>query len=396
MQNIIKQCIELGVNNENLAEVEKIIESIANDKNKIEILENVLQSEIDKTYLEPTHFENTLKQKQYFDIEFTLKVSQIFTLLYPYESSNQASNYFQKINNEETLTDASLSLKENGYWVCPQLLDDDIIDSLVTALGSADFYTRNKLGTVKGYHHEKAQKIKSNTAWIKDGQSLLNVPSIQELTIDSFLLDIIGNYLNVEPIHVQCNCWWSLNYNNSKQSMKANAQLFHQDKEFIKFLKIFVYLNDVDESNGAHIYVKGSHRENRFAGKEDYKFSQRLIDKEIFDAYGEENIITMKGKKGTVILEDTSGFHKGMPIENGHRLLLQIEYANSLYFNPVHAFQKINLSTGYKAFLDDHPRFALNYSDDKYSSDMKKIKKQRFKKNIKGFLKEKVATVLNK
>jgi len=37
----------------------------------------------------------------------------------------------------------------------------------------------------------------------------------------------------------------------------------------------------------------------------------------------------MAGPTGIFFAEDTRGFHKGSPVQKGHRLLLQLQYATS-------------------------------------------------------------------
>ena len=41
-------------------------------------------------------------------------------------------------------------------------------------------------------------------------------------------------------------------------------QKFHRDYESFNFIKLFVYLTDVDKDFGPHQYIIGSHKENKF------------------------------------------------------------------------------------------------------------------------------------
>lgn len=47
--------------------------------------------------------------------------------------------------------------------------------------------------------------------------------------------------------------------------------------------------------------------------------------------FGEQNIMRFVGKRGTILIVDTRGFHKGEKLINGKRLLFQIEFSNSLF-----------------------------------------------------------------
>ena len=60
-----------------------------------------------------------------------------------------------------------------------------------------------------------------------------------------------------------------------------------------------------------------------------YVGSQRFSDEEISEKFG--SVKEIIGKQGTILFEDTSGFHKGKPVETGHRVILQLEYCCSRF-----------------------------------------------------------------
>ncbi len=43
------------------------------------------------------------------------------------------------------------------------------------------------------------------------------------------------------------------------------------------------------------------------------------------------DVIEFAAPRGTIIAEDTRGFHKGKHVERGDRLVLQIQFSNSLF-----------------------------------------------------------------
>ena len=137
----------------------------------------------------------------------------------------------------------------------------------------------------------------------------------------------------------------------------SNAQLFHQDQEFITFLKVFLYLSDVDENSGPHVYVRGSalDYEERLGVVE---ASRRFSDETITTAFGAERIASITGPKGQIVLANTRGFHKGSPVISGHRLILQIEYASSLYSSPIEPFDVSSLTRELLALRAVSPRIS--------------------------------------
>ena len=95
-------------------------------------------------------------------------------------------------------------------------------------------------------------------------------------------------------------------------------------------MKFFVYLTDVDISSGPHCYIEGTHRPK---SKKNFlkKGYVRIPDNEIKMNYPSEIIKEIKGEAGTIIVGDTSCFHKGLPPINSKRLILEFEYSNSLF-----------------------------------------------------------------
>ena len=48
---------------------------------------------------------------------------------------------------------------------------------------------------------------------------------------------------------------------------------------------------------------------------------------ELYRHYGRDKEVVVRGPAGTILAEDTSGFHRGSIIEHSYRLLLQIEFS---------------------------------------------------------------------
>ncbi len=396
IEQIVKSAQNIGLPGHKIEDLKSILNHYQDRDEHLKRIIDILEAEASSSYLEKNHFNQTYKFKQLFDFSFSEDVSKILAMIYPQQTFEGSSAFFGNIDQKDAVDSAVDQIEKEGFWIVPEKLKADIVDNIIHRLADVRFFMRGRLKRLSGYHASRAEQIPSNTAWVSDQQDILTIPEVQDLSMDPFILNIVANYFGSTPIHVQTNCWWSTNFEKTKHALSANAQLFHQDKEFIKFLKVFIYLNDVNEENGAHVYVRGSHRDNKFQSDPGYKISSRINDSDILDKYGKDNVLSMIGEKGTVILEDTSGFHKGMPVQRGHRLLLQIEYTNCLYFNPVNAFSKNELGEKYIDFLEDHPRFSLNYDDAKYLTDVKAERSERLKRNIKGLIKSKLSRFLKK
>jgi len=149
---------------------------------------------------------------------------------------------------------------------------------------------------------------------------------------------MVTKYLGCAPVHVQTNLWFSFPTVKDKNNLSTNAQMYHQDKEFVKFIKVFIYLSDVGPDNGPHGYVVGSHVDE--AHTHGYGFGERILDEDVERLYGADRVKSLVAPAGTITFGDTSCVHKGVPVEAGHRVMLQLEYASSLYLSPVPPFSE--------------------------------------------------------
>jgi hypothetical protein len=103
-------------------------------------------------------------------------------------------------------------------------------------------------------------------------------------------------------------------YQHNAQS-NANTRYFHVDS-FTKEFKAFLYLDDVDETNGPFTYLRGTHRSHSIRLKKSLignraakgtSFYQRDLKAVL------KNEVKICGEAGTLILADVRGFHRGSP-----------------------------------------------------------------------------------
>jgi hypothetical protein len=154
---------------------------------------------------------------------------------------------------------------------------------------------------------------------------LLGCRAVQELLADRSLLSAAQEYLGGAPVQDLVAMWWSTSVGEGPSS--AAAQQFHFDLDRLRFVKLFAYLTDVDETTGPHVFVRGSHVRLPAPLRADRRFS----DDEVRSHYDASDIISVTGRRGTIFLADTRGLHKGTPVMRGHRLVFQLEYATSLF-----------------------------------------------------------------
>lgn len=95
-------------------------------------------------------------------------------------------------------------------------------------------------------------------------------------------------------------------------------------------------------------------------------YSTRLPDEQVLNIYGEDKLRIVEGKAGTIIFGDTVAAHKGLPLKKGSRLMLQLEYAASLYMSPVCPFRDLSAEVKEAIHTDvlNQVRLFANYVDD--------------------------------
>jgi len=199
-----------------------------------------------------------------------------------------------------------------GYLILPPL-NEKKCDSIVKQLESLVFTELKSDHKIKGFDFDAAH---SNSYHIEDQKIVLSIPEIKELSNDPEILKIVSDYLGGKIIQTQANCWWS-----TDKYTVHERQRFHQDGTWEKFVKLFLYLNDVGMDNGPHVYVPGSI--NNMITPNDYHVSQRVSDDFIEKNYSEIKYFT--GKKGMMMFVDTSGWHKGLLLEKGYRIIVQLD-----------------------------------------------------------------------
>lgn len=169
-------------------------------------------------------------------------------------------------------------------------------------------------------------------------QDLLKVKLVQKLIADNSLADVAQRYLGASPLVDIVHMWWATDF--SENPDKEAAQFYHFDMDRPKWIKFFFYITDVEPNNGPHVFVKGSHKTNSIPSSILKKGYARLSDAEVIDHYGEDKIIEFISKKGTIIAEDSRGLHKGKHLQNGDRLVFQIQFSNSTFGS---SYQKLRL-----------------------------------------------------
>ena len=227
--------------------------------------------------------------------------------------------------------EAVFVLKDRGYYVFRNRLPAELCDQLLHYATSHPCETRPMDGDDLGrpklvtYPREAPQAVCYDFAT----QDLLKNSYIQNLLADMSFAAVAQEYLGCRPVIDVLTMWWQTRFSD-KPDMAA-AQFYHFDMDRPKWLKFFIYLTDVESGNGPHTFIAGSHKSCGIPSSILRKGYARLTDQEIAGFYNRDDIIEFTAPRGTIIAEDTRGLHKGKCVEQGDRLILQIQFSNLLF-----------------------------------------------------------------
>ena len=63
--------------------------------------------------------------------------------------------------------------------------------------------------------------------------------------------------------------------------------------------------------------------------------TKEYLIKKYHKHYGKDNVCELIGKKGDLIIEDSRGYHKGKPVLKDDRLILEIQFTDTLLYKKI-------------------------------------------------------------
>jgi len=238
---------------------------------------------------------------------------------------------FLGMNDKAVLAHAIGDLNADGYHLFERKVPERTLTELVrySLEAPADCFP-HQAGEVGSGHVDLTNQAADG--YQLNAQALLDCPAVQGLLADPSLLAVASNYLGCTPVLGMVVMRWSLP--SGRAPSNDLAQYFHWDDDWIRWLKIFIYLTDVDSGAGPHLYIKGSHQPGKKPRELLDRGYARIPDEEIERFYSADEIVSVEAPRGTVFAGDTRCWHKGLNPTQKHRLLLQFNYADSFAMGP--------------------------------------------------------------
>jgi hypothetical protein len=217
------------------------------------------------------------------------------------------------------------TVREKGYCVGPQLLSPEaraeLIEFAKTASGSewtSDGSTSRQV---------RFDQLAPDAARLSfDGGALLALAHTQRLVSDPGLLAFLQDYFGRTPLLDTVNMWWSIAADRPPSA--EIAQMYHYDLDRVRWLKLFVYLTDVNPDTGPHVFIEGSHRPEGQVSEILSRGYVRIPDQDAEASYGADRVKEICGPAGTMLIVDTKGMHKGKAPTRGNRLIFELQFSS--------------------------------------------------------------------
>jgi len=229
------------------------------------------------------------------------------------------------------------NLKENGFVMLP--VEDvltaaqwksycDDVDAFIanndTQKNRETYYAQGKTeGNLKDASFNKTFIIRGGET-VKD---FLRKTPLADFKNNTFLNPVINNYYGQPSKIIYCDYWYTLKTHNPDQNVYS--QSWHCDPEGDRIVKVFIYFSDVDERSGALQYIKGTQQGGKNAAAlKDIERHKSFYPSEAFidENFAKEDIVFAKAPKGTLMICDTRGLHRGGKCLDNERILGVLEY----------------------------------------------------------------------
>ena len=259
--------------------------------------------------------------------------------------------------SDQEMREAAKHLKKEGYVVFENVLQDELCTEILSASEVIPGISRvMDDGSGKSERLLFDRRNPKSVRFDYSGSDLISNSVLQKIIFDESILNFAQEYLGSAPIMDLVAMWWHTTF--SSRPDKEAAQWFHFDMDRLKWVKFFFYITDVDSNTGPHTFIAQSHRSLGIPYRLRSKGYARLTDEEVSDSFEKHQYKEFVGKRGTLIVEDTRGLHKGKHCLTGDRLLFQLEFTSSEFGTPIPQFtieKKIDRRSQVGTILESYP-----------------------------------------
>ena len=260
------------------------------------------------------------------------------------------------------------NLRENGIAITSfsELIDDS---ELWTALETdIDAFAKQAATDVRDELEQPTGKrdyyISRWAARHRDPGRLERRVSIDDpwvtLGLSNRMLDVVNAYRGLWTKLLSVDNVYTVPFPENEQ--RVGAQNWHRDPEDLHVVKVFLYFSDVDDEAGPFQYVQGSAEGGRYGDAWPWRVTGGGYPPtgELEKLVAPSDRVSAKGRAGTIIFCDTSGWHRGGFAKSKPRTLSIHTYVSPASIAAKRTKPQISIDgSGVNGRLGDVARFAV-------------------------------------
>ena len=209
------------------------------------------------------------------------------------------------VDGEQKYQNEIEELNKNGFVVFKQAIDHEILDRILLKTNEI----------IKDKKHLKSHD--EHYSMVED--PFIYVPEVQEIAFSDHLVEFATEYFDCLPAIGTFN----LRRSYVNDLPPKSTQLFHSDRNSIKFFKFFMYLNDVDSvEDGPLTLIRESNQKRPI----NHAYQHRWTEQHMKQVYGDDSLIYLTAKKGDLIAATTTHYHRGTKPLTKERTMLTLNY----------------------------------------------------------------------
>ena len=291
--------------------------------------------------------------RNFFDQKYTCGASSYYLLRYLYVITRGLSRhiltapyvaFYPPDKNTMRSLAVAKEISRNGYYfIKPDITTRSLCHDIKTKLSNCSVKELggiNNGSTHRTFGDAYSRASYSSARLDHNRSDVISIPEVWKLISHIDAYSIASSYLNCSPILTSVDSWYVVPFagpnDGAFDAYSDAAQSFHYDMDWIKFVKFFINLDNVDEDSAPFEFVPSSHKLAMMNLRQD----RRLYDSEADSL----SVVKALGEAGSVFIADTSGYHRdGRANISRTRHVLQVEFAVST-FGAKFQYDRINAS----------------------------------------------------
>jgi hypothetical protein len=230
-------------------------------------------------------------------------------------------------------------MRQDGHHTLGQVLDQNQVDDIISHFDKCNIY-RGHFASKSDHIPRKLDEMDGSLNASYCLADIIDAPHIIELANDPRIVAAASAYIGCLPSLFSINVYWS--FADAEISEKSIHGI-HRDHDDFKFCSFFIYLSDCYKNNGAHQYIRSTHRPDQMEevfdkidpeGKIDqHKFFSTLFEQgdRAYEQLFGDMFDYLQGKAGDGFITDPWGLHRACPNISSDRRVIWIRYG--LYRN---------------------------------------------------------------